>query len=89
VEAATVEAAEETQMIEQQEIAVGARVRWRAPSPLVELRADTGRVVRPDEWDGYYIVHLDQPALYHERDGQVRELVEIAEAGDNMDVLPD
>jgi hypothetical protein len=74
-------------MIEEQQITAGTRVRLRAPSPIVELRSDTGTVIRPDTWDGYYIVRLDQPALYHEGDGQVRELPEIAEAADNMDVL--
>jgi hypothetical protein len=74
-------------MIEEQQIVTGMRVRLRAPSPLVELRSDTGTVLRPDEWDGYYIVSLDRPALYHEGDGRVRELPEIAEAADNLEVL--
>jgi hypothetical protein len=75
-----------TGTIEQAGVHVGARVRLRAPSPLVELRSDTGTVLRPDVWDGYYIVRLDAPArLQH--DGHVEEVSEIAEAADNLDPL--
>jgi len=68
-------------------LAAGTRVRLRSASHLVELRSDLGRVVRADIWDGYYIVRLDQPALYHDPNGSTEELTEIREAADNMDVL--
>lgn len=74
-------------MIEGQELATGTRVRLRAPHWLLDLQANTGEVVRPDEWDGYYIVRLDRPAAYRHADGRVEELREIREAADNMDVL--
>jgi hypothetical protein len=76
-------------MIGEQDLATGTRVRLRAPHWLLELRADTGEVVRPDAWDGYYIVRLDRPAAYRHADGRVEELTEIREAVDNMDVLAD
>ena len=65
----------------------GTRVRLVAPHWLLTLRADTGQVVRPDQWDGYYIVRLDQPALYRHADGRQEELIEVREAADNMQVL--
>jgi hypothetical protein len=74
-------------MIDDAPLAVGTRVRLRAPSSLVELRSPLGRIVRPDVWDGYYIVHLDRPAVYHASDGSTQELDEIREAADNMDIV--
>lgn len=65
----------------------GTRVRLRAPAAGVTLRANTGTIVRPDEWGDYYIVRLDKPALYDHGTRQSEELHEIAELADNMDVL--
>ena len=73
--------------IDDAHISIGARVRLRAPSPLLELRADTGTVVRSDKWDGYYIVKLDRPALLRHDPRAPEELAEVAEAADNMEVL--
>ena len=73
-------------MIEQKPLAVGTRVRLRSAPHVVDLRSDTGQIVRPDIWDGYYIVRLDQPARYLASDGAIEELTEIREAADNMDV---
>ncbi len=67
----------------------GTRVRLRAPTWGLTLRSDTGRVVRPDEDDGYYVVRLDRPALYDHGTGRPVELAEVVEASDNMDVLED
>jgi len=68
-------------------IKIGARVRLAAPSPLLELRVDTGTVARRDDWDGYYIVRLDAPALLrHGRDAS-EEVVEVAEAADNLEAI--
>jgi hypothetical protein len=72
--------------IEQAGVHVGARVRLRAPSPDLELRSGTGTVVRPDVWDGYYIVRLDAPARL-DHDGTVEEVSEVAEAADNLEPL--
>ena len=66
----------------------GTRVRLRAPAPGLKLRSDTGTVVRPDEWLGYYIVHLDQPAYYEHTQGNLEVLEDICEAEDNLEVLP-
>jgi len=68
-------------------IAVGARVRLRSASHVVTLRGDTGEVIRPDVYDGYYVIRLDEPALYHEPDGTIRELPEIVELAANLVVL--
>ena len=54
----------------------------------MDLKADTGSVVRHDKWAGYYIVRLDRPAVYHHADGRVEELEEIREAADNLEILP-
>ena len=70
-------------------IAVGARVRLRSASHVVTLRSADGEVVRPDTYDGYYVVRLDQPALHHEADGRTRELPEIVELAENLEALPD
>jgi len=65
----------------------GTRVRLRAPAAGVTLRANTGTIVRADEWGDYYIVRLDEAALYDHGGHRPEELPEIAELADNMDVL--
>lgn len=67
----------------------GQRVRLRAPGRGPTLGSDTGTVVRPDEYDGYYIIRLDQPALYDHGTDEPTELTEIVEASDNVELLPD
>jgi hypothetical protein len=76
-------------MLDQKELEPGTRVRLRSPHHLLQLRSDTGRVLRPDEHLDYYIVRLDAPALYFHADGQAEELSEVREDADNLDVLPD
>jgi hypothetical protein len=44
-------------------------------------------VVRPDVYDGYYVIHLDVPAIYHRADGSTEELEEIVESHDNLAIL--
>jgi hypothetical protein len=63
------------------------RVRLRAPSAGLILRSDTGTVVGPDEYDGYYVIRLDQPARYDHGVGEPVELNEVIQASDNMDIL--
>ena len=75
-------------MIDDREIAVGARVRLRSSSHVLDLRANTGSIAGRDAWDDGYLIRLDQPALYHHADGRVEELAEIVEMVDNFDVLP-
>jgi hypothetical protein len=65
----------------------GMRVRLRAPTWGLTLRADTGTVVEPTESDGYYVIRLDQPALYDHGTGPPEELIEVIETSDNVDVL--
>lgn len=78
---------EANSMIESEMLKPGTRVRLRAPNHLLELKSDTGWVVRPDDWGDYYIIRLDQPALYHHADGHTEALAEVREDVDNMDVL--
>ena len=68
-------------------VEIGSRVRLRCPSPQLELRADTGTIVRPDEWDGYYIVRLDAPATLRHGDDPPEEVEEVAEAADNLETI--
>ena len=65
----------------------GTRVRLRPVNQLVDLRSNLGTVVRPDEWDDYYIVLLDESAMYHDPDGTTRDVPEIAQIVDNLEVL--
>jgi hypothetical protein len=72
-------------MIEATIFARGTRVQLTSASHAIELRADTGTIVGPDpQNDGYYIVRLDQPALYLQADGSTTELREIVQFADNM-----
>jgi len=54
---------------------------------LVDLRSPFGSILCPDEWDDYYIVHLDEPAIYHNADGSTHDLPDIAQMVDNLDVI--
>lgn len=76
-----------TATIQDAHVHVGARVRLCAPSPHLELRVETGTVVRPDVWDGYYIVRLDVPAVLHHDPDPPQEQLEVAEAADNLEAL--
>lgn len=75
--------------IDDAHITIGGRVRLRAPSPFLELRADTGTVLRPDTWDGYYVVGLDAPAILHHAPDSPVEVTEVAEAADNLEAIAD
>ena len=66
----------------------GQHVQLLGNPVAVTLRGRAGTVLRPDKWDGYYIVHLDTPALYHEANGDVDLLPEIRVAADNLALLP-
>ena len=65
----------------------GTRVRLAGDVVGVTLRSPHGSVVRPDMYDGYYIVRLDSPAIYHHADGTTDDLHELVEAIDNLIVL--
>jgi hypothetical protein len=73
--------------IDDSHIGVGSRVRLLFPSPQLELRSFTGTVIRPDTWDGYYIVRLDAPATLRHGDDPPEEVDEVAEAADNLEAL--
>jgi len=74
-------------MIEGHALAIGARVRLRSASHLLDLRSDTGCVIGFDPDDDLPIIQLDQPAVYHAADGSTRELACIVDAEDNLLVL--
>ena len=65
----------------------GQRVQLLGNPVAVTLRGRAGTVLRPDKWDGYYIVQLDTPALYHEANGEVEIVPEIRVAADNLALL--
>ncbi|MDO8671012.1 MAG: hypothetical protein Q7O66_06220 [Dehalococcoidia bacterium] len=69
------------------ELKPGTRVRLRAPDPLLELTFDTGTIVEPSEWDFYYIIKLDGPALYHHQPDSIEETHVICEAVENLEIL--
>lgn len=74
-------------MAEPAELQPRARVRLLSAAHVLTLRADTGYVVRPDEWDDYFIIRLDQPALYHHADGRIEDLWEVRELADNLELI--
>ncbi len=75
-------------IIDDADLTPGARVSIRDNPVGVTLAKTTGTIVKADEWDGYYIIHLDVPALYHWADGRTESIRDIREAGDNLTVLP-
>jgi len=71
-------------------LAPGMRVRLAHPGPLLTLRSDLGTLIRPDDECGdlgYWIVRLDQPALFDDRVGEIEELQELLEMDDNLELL--
>jgi hypothetical protein len=67
----------------------GQRVELEGNPIGITLTSRTGRIVREDEWDGYYIVRLDGPAYYQQANGETVTLFEIREAEDNLHALPE
>ncbi len=68
----------------------GTRVRVLGNPIQVTLRANTGKIVRQEEGaegGGYFLVQLDEPAVYHWADGREEDLREILEHGDNLIVI--
>jgi hypothetical protein len=87
---ATTEVAKKTKVKKPARVrVVGKRVRLRSVSPVLTLRSNTGRVVRRGRWSGYFIVRLDEPAIYDNGVAEPYELSEITQDIENMDVLPD
>jgi hypothetical protein len=70
-------------------LATGTRVRLLHEPVEMTLRGATGRIVRPDRWQGFYIVELDTPAIYRCADGGTEELSEIREGIENLEVVPE
>ena len=67
----------------------GVRVMVCGNLASVTLRSRTGRIVGPDAyWEDFFIVRLDQPAIYHHANGETEDLAEIREGIDNLIILP-
>jgi hypothetical protein len=57
---------------------------------MLRLQSDLGVLVRPDERYsdlGYWIVRLDDPAVYLDHDGSPIELAEVVEMDDNLTLI--
>ena len=65
---------------------LGTRVRLDGDVVGVTLGDRNGCVIRPDLYDGYYVVRLDSPAVYHHADGTVEEIQELVESIDNLSI---
>ncbi len=74
-------------MLKHQTLRSGTRVRIVDHPVQITLRAFTGVIIRPDEWDDYYVIRLGEPALYHQADDSNEELRKIVEHHDNLDIL--
>ncbi|MBI4318767.1 MAG: hypothetical protein HY675_09775 [Chloroflexi bacterium] len=68
----------------ERELKPGTRVRLRAPAAPLELTSDSGTVIGPAEWDGYYVIKLDRPARYHHADPRVEEIDLVREDVENL-----
>lgn len=71
-------------MVHQTAIAKGTRVVLRDHPIGVRLRGFAGTIARADDWDGYVVVQLDEPAVYLHSDGSAEDISEIVEALDNL-----
>lgn len=61
------------------QFARGDRVTIRGEPSGITLNSATGTVVEPDpEWDGYYLVELDAPAIDQDSGAGVERIVEAA-----------
>lgn len=66
------------------------RVIIRGNLASVTLRSRTGFIVGPNAfWEDFFIVRLDQPAIYHHANGETDDLAEIREGIDNLSILPE
>ncbi|HEY7907968.1 MAG TPA: hypothetical protein VIC60_03800 [Thermomicrobiales bacterium] len=69
------------------DLAPGTRVQITAKPIGVTLASSTGVIVNKSKWEGYYLVRLDKPAIYHKADGTDESIDEIVEAPDNFALL--
>lgn len=74
-------------MLDQQTLKPGTRVKIVADPVQVTLRSSTGAIVHADKYDDYFVIHLDEPAVYHAVDDHDEELTEIVEHIDNIDTV--
>jgi hypothetical protein len=70
------------------ELTPGTRVRLTSAGIGVTLRSPYGTIVGPDRWLDYYIIRLDEPAIFAEFEGEQEELLEISEFPGNFDIHP-
>ena len=65
----------------------GMRVEFIGEPIGVTLEDPTGVIVGPSRWEGYVVVRLDKPGIYHNADGTDEPIDEIVEAPDNLTFL--
>lgn len=71
----------------QKHVTPGSRVKLLSTSHVLHLRNPHGQILRPGEWDGYYVILLDEPAVYIHADGSKEAISEIRELADNFVVI--
>jgi hypothetical protein len=76
-------------MVQTATIQEGTRVRILGPESALGVTLGTpfGTVVAPDEYQGYYLVRLDEPATYHHSDGHTEQIDEVREFWGNLGIL--
>ena len=65
----------------------GTRVRLTAIDRTLSLRSDTGAILGPSEWDGYYVVRLDLPAVLDERTGETEDITDVVQDEEELEVI--
>lgn len=63
------------------------RVMLRTAIAPLELRTAFGTVVGPADFEDYYVVRMDIPAIYHEADGGVHDVELVCAGRDNLEPL--
>ncbi|MBI4321802.1 MAG: hypothetical protein HY675_25190 [Chloroflexi bacterium] len=63
------------------------RVMLRTAIAPLELRTPFGTVVGPADFEDYYVVRMDIPAIYHEADGDVHDVEFVCPGRDNLEPI--
>ncbi len=74
-------------MIHDTPIPIGTRVRLRRTWDFLTLRADTATVLGPGDTPGLVRIRLDRPATCHFEEDDRHEVVELAEAAENLELI--
>ncbi len=76
-------------MVQTSALREGTRVRILGPESAlgVTLVSPLGTVVGPDEYQGYFLVRLDQPGTFLHPDGRREQIDLVREYWDNLQVV--